>query len=147
MGLSTMGWAIGAALGAAVATRERNICMVGDGAMLMSSLELNVAVQERLPATYIVLNDAGFGMVKHGQRLARAPSIAHEIGPVRFDMIAHAVGAAGFRVECLDDLARIPRRYLASNDHGPCLIDIVIDPEAIPPMVDRVVGLHSGIPK
>jgi acetolactate synthase-1/2/3 large subunit len=147
MGLSTMGWAIGATLGAALATRERTLGIAGDGAMLMSSLELSVAVQENLPVTYLVLNDFGLGMVKHGQRLAGAPSIAHEIGNVRFDLIGQACGAAGFRVESMQDLARIPRRYLSASDHGPCIIDVVIDREAVPPMMDRVVGLQTGIPK
>jgi acetolactate synthase I/II/III large subunit len=147
MGLSTMGWAIGATLGAALATRERTLGIAGDGAMLMSSLELSVAVQENLPVTYLVLNDFGLGMVKHGQRLAGAPSIAHEIGNVRFDLIGQACGAAGFRVESMEDLARVPRRYLSANDHGPCIIDVVIDREAVPPMMDRVVGLQTGIPK
>jgi acetolactate synthase-1/2/3 large subunit len=147
MGLSSMAWAIGAVLGAAVASGERTVCIAGDGAMLMSSLELSVAVQANLPITYIVLNDAGLGMVKHGQRLAGAPSIAHEIGKIRFDLIAEGCGAAGFRVECFEDLARIPRHFLEAREHGPCLIDVVIDREAVPPMMDRVVGLQSGIPK
>lgn len=147
MGLSTMCWAIGAAIGAAVASGERTVCIAGDGAFLMSSLELCAAVQENLPVTYVVLNDAGFGMVKHGQRLAKAPSIAHATGDVRFDMIAQGLGAAAFRVESYADLARIPRRFFESSDAGPCLIDVVIDAEAVPPMMDRVVGLASGIPK
>jgi acetolactate synthase-1/2/3 large subunit len=147
MGLSTMAWAIGAVVGAAVASSERRVCIAGDGAMLMSSLELSVAVQANLPVTYIVLNDAGLGMVKHGQRLAGAPSIAHEIGQVRFDLIAEGCGAPGFRVTCLDDFARIPRTFFESNDGGPCLIDVIIDGEAVPPMMDRVVGLQTGIPK
>jgi acetolactate synthase-1/2/3 large subunit len=147
MGLSTMGWAIGAALGAAVASGERTLCIVGDGAFLMSSLELCVAVQEQLPITFVVLNDGGFGMVKHGQRLAGAPSIAHATGEVRFDVVAQGLGAGALRVESYAELERIPRRYLESADEGPCLIDIVIDGEAIPPMMDRVIGLASGIPK
>jgi acetolactate synthase I/II/III large subunit len=147
MGLSTMAWAIGAALGAAVATNERTVCIVGDGSMLMSSLELTVAVQENLPVTYIVLNDAGLGMVKHGQRLAGAPSIAHEIGNIRFDLIARGCGAAGYRVESLEELRELPRAFLQSHERGPCVIDVVIDREAVPPMMDRVVGLQSGIPK
>lgn len=147
MGLATMGWAIAASLGAAVASRERTLCITGDGAMLMSSLELSVAVQERLPLTYVVLNDAGFGMVKHGQRLAGAASIGHELGAVHFELIARALGAEGFRVSSLDELERIPRHYFEAADHGPCLIDVVIDGEAVPPMVDRVLGLQSGIPK
>ena len=147
MGFSTMAWAIGAVLGAAVGSGERTICITGDGAMLMSSLELSTAVQEQLPVTYIVLNDAGLGMVRHGQRLARAPSIAHEIPEVRFDLLANACGAPGMRVHSTDDLARIPREYLSSPSHGPFVVDVLIDREAVPPMADRVRGLAEGVPK
>lgn len=147
MGFSSMAWAIGAVLGAAVGSGERTICITGDGAMLMSSLELSTAVQEQLPVTYIVLNDAGLGMVRHGQRLARAPSIAHEIPEVRFDLLAQACGALGMRVHCADDLARIPREYLSSPSHGPFVVDVLIDREAVPPMADRVRGLAEGVPK
>lgn len=147
MGFSSMAWAIGAAVGAAVGTQRRTLCITGDGAMLMSSLELSTAVQHQLPVTYVVLNDRGLGMVRHGQRLAGAASIAHDIAPVRFDKIAEACGATGIRIESFDQLAAIPKRYLASDAHGPCLIDVCIDREAVPPMAERVLGLAVGIPQ
>jgi len=141
MGLSTMGWAISAAIGAAVASGRRTICVTGDGSMLMSSLELTVAVERNLPVTYLILNDASLGMVRHGQRLAEAESIAHEIAPVRFDRIAKACGARGLRITSAEELGRIPRSWLASDQGGPALIDVCIDRAAVPPMADRVKGL------
>ena len=144
MGLCSMGWAVGAVLGAAVARRRRTICVTGDGSMLMSSLELTVAVERRLPITYIVLNDSGLGMVRHGQRLAGAESVAHDITPVRFDRLARACGARGVRVTTLRQLAQVSRRFLSSDEGGPLVIDAVIDPEAVPPMAERVAGLAQG---
>jgi acetolactate synthase-1/2/3 large subunit len=130
-----------------VGQRRRTICVVGDGSMLMSSLELTVAVERNLPVTCVVLNDAGLGMVRHGQRLGGAESIAHEISPVRFDQIAQACGAQGMRINRLSDLAHVPREWLESDDAGPCLLDVQIDRDAVPPMADRVLGLATGIPK
>ena len=147
MGFATMCWAIGAAIGASVGHRRRTICITGDGSFLMSALELTVAVEQSLPVTYLVLNDAGLGMVRHGQELGRAESIAHEIAPVRFDQIARACGAAGFRVERLSELEQITRQWLESDDGGPAVIDVVIDREAVPPMADRVAALANGSPK
>ena len=141
MGLSTMCWAIGAVLGAAVASGRRTFCIAGDGSMLMSSLELTVAVDQRLPITYVVLNDSGLGMVRHGQRLAGAEPIAHDISKVRFDRLAKACGARGLRVEHTEDLANIPRSWLSSDQGGPAVIDVSIDRCAVPPMADRVKGL------
>jgi acetolactate synthase-1/2/3 large subunit len=111
--------------------------------MLMSALELSTAVQQQLPVTYVILNDDGLGMVRHGQRLAGAPSIAHDIAPVRFDALAHAVGPSSVRVETRGELAQVPSWFLAADSGGPCLIDVRIDREAVPPMADRVLALAS----
>lgn len=147
MGLSTMCWAISAVIGAAVARPRRSICISGDGSMLMSSLELTVAVQRALPVTYVVLNDHGLGMVRHGQRLSGAESIAHDIPEVRFDELARACGATGVRVACAHDLEELPLAYLQDDWGGPVVIDVCVDEEAIPPMADRVRGLAEGVPR
>jgi acetolactate synthase-1/2/3 large subunit len=147
MGLSTMCWAIAAVIGATVASPRRTLCLCGDGSMLMSSLELTVAVERQLPVTYVILNDSSLGMVRHGQRLAGAASIGHQIAPVRFDKIALACGARGARIECVADLQRVPHEWFASDSGGPAVIDVRIDREAVPPMADRVRGLGMGIPK
>jgi acetolactate synthase-1/2/3 large subunit len=141
MGLSAMGWAVSSVVGAAAASGRRTVCVTGDGAMLMSALELTVAVEQRLPVTYVILNDEGLGMVRHGQRMAGAASIAHSIAPVRFDRLAEACGAPGLRVESASDLRRVARAWLKDDRMGPCVIDVRIDREAVPPMVDRVLGL------
>jgi acetolactate synthase-1/2/3 large subunit len=145
MGLSTMCWGMGAAIGATIAKGRRTVCVSGDGSMLMSSLDLTVAVEQNLPVTYVVLNDSGLGMVRHGQRLGGAESIAHEIAPVRFDRLAEACGAEGMRVNRLADLDQIPSDWLAADDGGPRVIDVSIDRNAVPPIGDRVHGLAPGV--
>ncbi|HMA93044.1 MAG TPA: thiamine pyrophosphate-binding protein [Polyangiaceae bacterium] len=145
MGLCTMCWGIGAVIGAAVAHHRRTLCVSGDGAMLMSSLELTVAVERNLPVTYVILNDSSLGMVRHGQRLGGAEPIAHEIAPVRFDQLAAACGAHGIRVATTAELDDIPLTWLADDDAGPCVIDVCIDREAVPPIGNRVAGLAAGV--
>lgn len=147
MGLATMCWAIGAVVGAAVAREGRVLCVCGDGSFLMSALELTVAVEQALPVTYVILNDSSLGMVRHGQRLAGAEPVAHDIAAVRFDALAAACGAHGIRVNTLAELEEVPLSWLASAEGGPCVIDVRIDREALPPMADRVLGLATGIPK
>jgi acetolactate synthase-1/2/3 large subunit len=146
MGLSSMCWAIGAAVGAAAARPRRTVCITGDGAMLMASLELTVAVQHRLPVTFVVLNDRSYGMVRHGQRLSGAETIACELAPVAFHEVAHACGAAGLRVTHLRELTLVPASYLNDDALGPCLVDVIIDRDAVPPMADRVRALDNGKP-
>lgn len=142
MGACSMCWAIGAAIGAAVATRERVVCVTGDGAMLMSSLELTVAAERKLPVTYVILNDSGLGMVKHGQRLSGAEQIATHITPVHFDLLAQACGVQSARVSNLEELNHIPNDWVASHDCGPRLIDVMIDPDAVPPIGQRIAALN-----
>jgi acetolactate synthase-1/2/3 large subunit len=144
MGLGSMGWAIGAVIGAAVASGRRCVCVCGDGAMLMSSLELTVAVAEGLPVTYIVLNDSGLGMVRHGQSLSGSESIAHEIPTVRFDQLARACGAEGYLVESSAALCSLPRSAVADDSSGPCVLDIRVDRNAVPPILDRIRALGSS---
>ncbi len=145
MGLSAMCWAISAAIGAACACGRRTLAMTGDGSMLMSALELTTAVQANLPVTYLILNDSSLGMVRHGQNLSGAESIGHAIPEVRFDQIACACGALGMRVENAGDLDRIPPEWLSSDQGGPCVIDVRIDRNAVPPIGDRVRGLATGV--
>jgi acetolactate synthase-1/2/3 large subunit len=147
MGLATMCWAISAVIGAAIGRPRRTLCITGDGSMLMSSLELTVAVEQRLPVTYVVLNDSALGMVRHGQKLSGAEPIAHEVAKVRFDQLAIACGARGLRVERQAELDAIDAAWFDSDDGGPCVIDVRIDRDAVPPMADRVRGLAEGIPR
>jgi acetolactate synthase-1/2/3 large subunit len=147
MGLATMCWAISAVIGAAIGRPRRALCITGDGSMLMSSLELTVAVEQHLPVTYVVLNDSALGMVRHGQKLSGAEPIAFEIAKVRFDQLAIACGAHGLRVERQAELEAIDAAWFEADDGGPCVIDVRIDRSAVPPMADRVRGLAEGIPR
>lgn len=143
MGLSTMCWAIGAAVGATVARPRRTLCIVGDGSMLMSSLELTVAVQHQLPITFVVLNDGCYGMVRHGQQLSGAEPVGFELGQVAFDRLAQACGARGVRVEVEQGLHELPDACFVDDAGGPWVVDVVIDREAVSPMIERVRGLKS----
>jgi acetolactate synthase-1/2/3 large subunit len=143
MGICSMCWAISAVIGAAVANGDRVICVTGDGAMLMSSLELTVAYEHQLPITYIVLNDSSLGMVRHGQRLSGDESIATQIPSVRFDLLAQSCGVDSLRVESLAELEQVPPGWLGDSSGGPKLIDVKIDPSAVPPIGQRISALTS----
>ena len=63
-GMGTMGFAIPAAIGAAIAKPDHKvIAVVGDGGAQMTSEELIVAAQEKLPITFVVVNNRALGMV------------------------------------------------------------------------------------
>lgn len=143
MGWGCMAWAIGAAVGAKFGAPTAPImCVTGDGAWLMSSQELSTAVAEKLPIIFVILNDAGLGMVRHGQRLGGAAQIAHDFPNANFSLIAQAMGATGYRVSTLAELRKIPFDELVASE-VPTVIEVMVDPEAVPPMGRRVQTLGS----
>jgi len=133
-----MGWAIAAAIGTAAGNPDAPVvCITGDGSMLMSGQELSVAVQEQLRVIYVVLNDRALGMVKHGQRLAGAASIAHQLPPTDFAAIARALGGRAHTIKSAADLQALDIKAIC-NHPGPTLLDVYIDPEEAPPMGSRL---------
>lgn len=133
-----MTWAIGNALGVASAVEGAPVVLItGDGSMLMSGQELTVAVAEHLPITFIVLNDAALGMVKHGQRLGGAEPIGYRLPHVDFASVAKAMGANSHAIHNEEELNHFnfDKIFLRS---GPTLLDVYIDPEEVPPMGVRM---------
>ena len=144
MGFGSMGWAIGAAVGAACAQDEAPVvCITGDGSYLMSGQEITVAVQQQLSVVFVVLNDSAFGMVKHGQRIGGAEQIGFELPGVNFAMMAQAVGARGVTISNVQALDELDLGALLEIG-GPVLLDIHIDAEEVPPMAARLKDLGRG---
>lgn len=140
---ATMGWAIGAAIGTALDHGEQPVvCITGDGAVLMGGQEITVAVQERLPIVFVILNDAAYGMVKHGQRLAGAEPIAYELPQIDFAAYAKALGAQGYTIKSPQDLFELNVRAMCEGD-GPTVLDVLVDREEIPPMRTRIRVLQA----
>lgn len=143
---ASMGWAIGCAEGIALAQQDDPIvCITGDGSMLMSGQELTVALQEHLSVVFIVLNDCALGMVKHGQRLAKAEPIGFELPSVDYAQFAMSMGVPGYTVHSPQDLLLLDIDAILSRG-GPALLDVKIDPEEVPPMTLRIRGLTVNEP-
>jgi acetolactate synthase-1/2/3 large subunit len=141
---SGMGWGLGAAIGMAFGNPAVPvIVLTGDGSMLMNGQEITVAGQSRLPVIFAVLNDSGLGTVKHGQRLAGAEQIGYEIPHVDFAGMARAMGVDGYTIRSVDDLRAIDFLTL-SKARKPFLLDILIDPEEVPPIGRRMVTLGAS---
>ena len=144
MGYGAMAWAIGAAIGTALASRNAPVvCITGDGSFLMSGQELTVAVEHKLPIIFVILNDQSLGMVKHGQRLAGAEKIGFELPPVDFASIARAMGATAHTITKPEDFD-ILDSWSMCNAETPTLLDVHIDPEEVPPMKARMKVLNTN---
>ncbi len=140
---ASMGWAIGSAIGTALACPGSPVvCLTGDGSLLMSGQELTVAVQENLPVIFVVLNDSGYGMVKHGQRMTGAEQIGIDLPAVNFATVARAMGAEGHVIFSPDDLQELDIKKICQRK-GPTLLDVRIDTEEIPPINTRTDAIRQ----
>lgn len=134
IGFASMGWAIGASVGVALGTPNTPVvCVTGDGCFLMSGQEITVAVAERLPVIFVVLNDQAYGMIRNGHRLAGKEPVDFAIPPVDFCMMAKAMGANALTIRHPEDLEQIDYQDLCRRN-GPTLLDVYIDPDETPPI-------------
>ncbi|MEQ9547661.1 MAG: thiamine pyrophosphate-binding protein [Marinobacter sp.] len=144
LGFAAMGWAIGTSIGMAAANRQNPVvCFTGDGSYLMSGQELTVARQENLNVLMLVLNDSSLGMVNHGQKLSGGERVACQLPRVDFAMMARALGVESYRVETMEQLEDLGIPGILSRP-GPCLIDIIVDDDQVPPMGSRMKVLTSS---
>lgn len=125
-GLSTMGFALPAAIGAALADRGRPVvALTGDGGLLMCLGELLTAVREKLPIIVIVFSDASLSLIEIKQQARKLPAGGVAIGEMDWPALADSFGAAGFRASSEQELA-VAIEHAAGYD-GPSLIEAKID--------------------
>ena len=122
-----MGYALPAAIAAALVHRERRVvALVGDGGMGMTMAEVETAVREGAHIVAIVFDNERYGMIRDQQVIqgsATAPGT--DLGPVDFALAARACGARGVRVET--DAAFEPALRTALAASGPTVIQLVMD--------------------
>ena len=82
-------------------------------------------------------------MVKHGQRLAGAESIAVDLSPVDFVSYARSMGAHAQRVDSPADMAALNVAAICKRD-GPTVLDVYIDANEIPPLKQRIKMLQDA---
>ncbi len=144
MGFACMGWAIGSAIGFALADPDTPVvCFTGDGSLLMSGQEMTVAQEHGLNVLFVILNDAHLGMIKHGQALGGAENIANDLPQVDFAMMARALGVKAYNVDSMEQLQHLNVKQLFEKP-GPCLLDVRVDAQQVPPMSSRVKVLTAA---
>ena len=91
MGFGALGFAPGASVGAALARPDRKVvCLIGDGGLQFSPGELRTAVDEGLPITFLVWNNAGFREIADAMREANTEVIGCTPSPLRLEPFAAA---------------------------------------------------------
>jgi acetolactate synthase-1/2/3 large subunit len=148
-GLGTMGYSLPAAIGVQVARPTEPVwCLVGDGCFQMTSQELAVLVQERLPVKIALFNNQYLGMVRQWQELfynKNYQGVQLDNGDPDFVKLAEAYRVPSVRVTRPDQIERAVQQ--AIDFPGPFLIEFqVAREECVCPMVVPGTALIECIP-
>ena len=115
-GLGTMGFGLGAAIGAAVGTGKTVINIAGDGCFRMNSIELATAVEYNVPVIEIILNNHALGMVRQWQTMFFDKRYSHtslHTKTTDFIKLAEAYQAAAFNVTKPEEVDNAIKEALA----------------------------------
>ena len=145
-GLGTMGFAVPAAMGVALARPGEPVWAIsGDGGFQMNMQEIATMVQEGIPVKMAIFNNGYLGMVRqwqqffHGRRYSATP-----IWSPDFVRLAEAYGIPGWRVESSDQVDSAVRG--ATAHPGPALVEFMIEQEAnVYPMIPPGGSLSEPI--
>ncbi len=126
-GLGTMGFGLGAAIGAQMGTGERTVLVTGDGSFGMCLNEMATAVKENLPIVILLMNNGVLGMVRQWQTLFFDKHYSNTVLDRQTDFVklAEAFGAKGSRALNLEELEQALEQAFACD--GPYIIDCAID--------------------
>ncbi len=127
-GLGTMGFGMGAAIGAYEATGRRSILFTGDGSFGMNLNELATSVTQGTHLTVVIMNNGVLGMVRQWQTLFFDKHYSNTTLDTRqtdFVKLAEAFGAKGARVFTKDELRKAVQESFAYD--GTFVIDCAVD--------------------
>ena len=142
-GLATMGFAVPAAIGAALARPGRRVvCFTGDGGLGMSLGELETIRRLHLPVTLVVFNDARLSLIAIKAK-PEGNGGENAVGYERTDFaaVARGYGLAGDQVSSVEELDSA--LGAAFERTGPSLVDVQVDPRGYPQILAAIRGDRS----
>ena len=127
-GLGTMGYGLGASLGAKMARPDKTVINIaGDGCFRMNMNEIATAARYNIPVIEVVINNHVLGMVRQWQTLFYGQRYSNTVlnDSVDFAKLAEAMGAKGYTVTKKEDFENVLKEAIAYG--GPVVIDCQID--------------------
>jgi acetolactate synthase-1/2/3 large subunit len=121
--------------------RSLSFLFTGDGSFGLTAMELDTAARHGLPVVVVVVNNGGWGDVRHEQRAmyGREADVGAVLSDLRYDLLAEAVGGHGETVESGDDLEPALRRAV---DAGvPAVINVLCEGEVMSELMRNLSAL------
>jgi acetolactate synthase-1/2/3 large subunit len=145
-GLGTMGYGLGASMGAKLARPEKTVINIaGDGCFRMNMNELATAARYNIPIIEVVINNHVLGMVRQWQTLFYGGRYSATVlnDQADFVKVAEALGCKGIRVTKKEDVEPALREAIAYG--GPVLLDCQIDcDDKVFPMVPAGAAIEDA---
>ena len=145
-GLGTMGYGLGASLGAKIAKKDKVVVNIaGDGCFRMNMNEIATAARYNIPIIQVVINNHVLGMVRQWQTLFYNERYSNTIlnDNVNFEMLAKAMGAEGKTVTTIEEFEAAFKEALELG--RPIVIDCQIDKDdKVWPMVPAGAAISEA---
>ncbi|WP_461819044.1 biosynthetic-type acetolactate synthase large subunit [Blautia stercoris] len=145
-GLGTMGYGLGAAIGAKTANPDKVVINVaGDGCFRMNMNEIATATRNNMPLIQVVINNHVLGMVRQWQTLFYDHRYSNTVlnDKVDFVKLAEAMGAVGIRVTKKEELADAIKKAIELNTT--VVLDCIIDSDdKVFPMVPAGANIEDA---
>lgn len=146
-GLGTMGFGLGAAIGAQMGQKERQVVLVtGDGSFHMNLNEMTTLASYNIPVVIVLMNNQVLGMVRQWQTVFYDKRYS-QTDPHRktdFVKLAEAFGINGRRIEKPEDIEPVIKEALSLK--APVLVDCrIANDAAVLPMIPPGGAVHDTI--
>ena len=145
-GLGTMGYGLGACIGAKVANPDKHVINIaGDGCFRMNMNELATASRYDLPVIEIVINNSVLGMVRQWQTLFYEQHYSQTVfhDKVDYCKVAEGLGCMAIRVTKKSEVVSALKKALKSDK--PVLIDCIIEEDdKVFPMVPAGASISDA---
>ena len=133
-GTGGLGWGMPAAIGSKLARPERQVlCVTGDGGFLYVLGELETAARYGANIVVVVFNNSTLGFQRHVEEKVLGETWECDFLDVDYAAIARAMHWDAKRIVNPEEIRESLAEALAGDK--PCLLDVMIDPEAIAPIV------------
>lgn len=130
----SMGFGMAANMASRVVYPERtSIAILGDGDFAMTMQDIETCVRERIGIKVFIMNDSQYRVLNIRQKLTfQGRILGTEHSNADFAELARSFGALGLRLDSEEAIDDVLER--AMNEEGPVVVDVIIDPDDLPPL-------------
>lgn len=143
---NSMGYCVPASIGAKIANPDRNVVgIVGDGAFLMTGLELLTATTNSVGVVICVFYDGELSQISQGQQIPYSRKTCTILGELHLEGIAKGTGAAYLSLESNENIGPVLEQAFRISEEGrPVIVDIKIDYSKATRFTKGVVQANLG---